>query len=221
MPDVQRVQALHHALTGRLKAGMTAAGWYPDPTGIVGIGDGVVGHFRHPLNEDFAVTAWFAWLGDYPPLQLDTVVGLSYERTYRVWPYFLNGYPHSELRVGVENLGQDAPLVELWELDDLDWAVEELVGPVLDHAIRWAEPRAGVVELLAHLLGSDDPDAVLMDTPVVLAGAGALVSARDALADAKRRALADEDVGEQLFMENFSPKFETWLASGAPPTFPK
>jgi hypothetical protein len=37
---------------------MTAAGWHADPTANLGVGDGVVGHFRYPLNQDFAVTAW-------------------------------------------------------------------------------------------------------------------------------------------------------------------
>jgi hypothetical protein len=59
-----------------------------------------------------------AWLGEVPPLQVDTTVGVSYQRSYRVWPYLLKGYPHSELRVGVEDLGQVAGLVELGRLPE-------------------------------------------------------------------------------------------------------
>jgi hypothetical protein len=218
-PQRQRVEALHDALTMRLHTRMTAAGWHVDPTAIVGMDDGVVGHFRYPLNEDFSVTAWFAWLGEYPPLQVDTVVGVSYERTYRVWPYLLHGYPHSELRVGGEKLGRNCPYVELWELDEVDRAVDDLVSPVLDRALEWAEPFASIVDFLEALRTTPDDASVeeLMDTPVVLAAVGRSGEGRQALAEALA---VHAEEAEELLMDDFASKFSFWLASGAPPTPP-
>jgi hypothetical protein len=196
---------------------MTAAGWNADPTANLGTSDGVVGLFRYRLNHEFAVTAWFAWLGDLPPLQVDTAVGVSYQRSYRVWPYLLNGYPHSELRVGADDLGQDSAFVKLWELNEVDWAVEQLVAPVLDRAVAWAEPFASVEALLAALRSSNEDDAQSMDIPVVLAAAGRSDEARQALADAL---LSQGDAANNLYMDRFAARFRAWLASGAPASPP-
>jgi hypothetical protein len=218
-PQRQRVEALHGALTRRLHTRMTAAGWHDDPTAIVGMDHGVVGHFRYPLNEDFSVTACFAWLGEYPPLQVDTVVGVSYERTYRVWPYLLHGFPHSELRVGGEKLGRNCPYVELWELDEVDRAIDDLVSPVLDRALEWAEPFASIAQLLSASRMTPDDASVeeLMDTPVVLAAAGRSDEGRQALAEALA---VHAEEAEELLIDDFASRFSFWLASGAPPTPP-
>jgi hypothetical protein len=213
----QRVDALHDALVPRLDARMTAAGWHADPTAVLGTADGVVGRFRHPLNEDFAATARFAWLGDTPPLQVDTAVGVSYRRSYRVWPYLLRGYPHSELRVGVEDLGQASGFVELWELDEVDRAVDQLIAPVLDRALGWAGPFASFDSLLSTLRTSDNAEAHLMDIPVLLAAGGRLDEARQALTDALA---SHREEAEDLLMNDFALRFEVWLAGGTPPTPP-
>jgi hypothetical protein len=181
------------------------------------MGDGVVGHFRRPLDEDFAVTAWFAWLGDHPPLQVDTTIGVSYERSYRVWPYLLHGYPSSELRVGVEDLGGDRRYVVLWEPDDVDRAVDELVAPVLQRAVAWAQPFASVEALLAALRTSNDPGAHLMALPVVLAASGRVDDARHALGSALA---THSEEAQALLMDDFAARFTAWLATGAPPTPP-
>ncbi len=139
-PQRQRVEALHDALTGRLHTRMTAAGWHVDPTAIVGMDDGVVGHFRYPLNEDFSVTAWFAWLGEYPPLHVDTVVGVSYKRTYRVWPYLLHGYPHSELRVGGEKPVAIAPMSSCGSSTNSTGRLTISSARSSIEPLEWAEP---------------------------------------------------------------------------------
>jgi hypothetical protein len=144
-PHREHIEALHGALIIGLRTRMTAEGWHVDSTVTLDIGDGRVGLFRFPLNQQFSATASFMWMGgDRPPLQVDTVVGVSYERTFRVWPYLLSGYPHSEVQVGVEDLGQFAPLVQLWELGEVDGAVDQLVAPVLGHAASWAKPLASL-----------------------------------------------------------------------------
>jgi hypothetical protein len=217
LSNYQHVDALHQALHSRLDARMLTAGWVADPTANLGTGDGVVGLFRHRLNEDFAVTAWFAWVGDFPPLQVDTAVGVSYQRSYRVWPYLLSGYPHSELRVGVQDLGGDLNPVELWEFEEVDRAVDQLVTPVLDQAIDWAEPFASLEALLVALEILDVPDVKVMDIPVVLAAAGRSREARQALADA----LAwNREYSEELYVDDFVVRFKVWFDSGAPPMPP-
>jgi hypothetical protein len=216
--EYPHVEALHHALIGGLSERMTVAGWQVDPTADLGMGDGVVGLFRYPLNDEFASTAWFAWLGDLPPLRVDSVVGVSYQRSFRVWPYLTNGYPHSELRIGVEDLGRAAGWVELWELDDVDRAVDELVTPVLDQAMDWAEPHGSVEALLAALSTSEEADVHLMDVPVVLAAAGRLDDARQALSDALD---TPRDRADEQYAAGFAARFEAWLASGAQPAPPK
>ncbi len=147
---------------------------------------------------------------------MDTVVGVSCERTYRVWPYLLSGYPHSEVRVGVEDLGQVAPLVQLWELGEVDGAVEKLVGPVLDHAVGWAEPLASVDALLDRLSSSGQTDSALMDLPVLLAAHGQTEEARQALVSAQN--LYQEEA--KKLVRNYLGKFTAWLDAGAPPTPP-
>jgi hypothetical protein len=193
---------------------MTASGWHTDPTANLGIEDGVVGLFRHPLNDDFAVTAWFAWLGDVPPLKVDAVVGVSYERSYRVWPYLLRGYPHSEFRVGAQDLVQASPFVELWELDEADRAVSQLVQPVLDRAIAWAEPFASTETLLAALRTWTDADVELMDIPVILAASGRIEEARQAIATAMA---AHQKQSRELLINDFKLRFDMWVSAGAPP----
>jgi hypothetical protein len=191
---------------------MAAEGWHPDPTANLESGDGVVGLFRYPLNEDFATRAGFAWLGDLPPLQVDTGIGVSYERSFRVWPY-LTGYPRCELRFGVVEGALVAPLVELWELEEVDRAVDEIVTPVLEGAIAWAEPYGLFEAFLAALENSSEAVVELQDLPVVLAAAGMPLDARRTMTSARAKyANTDDD----LLMDDFSARFERWLASGAP-----
>jgi hypothetical protein len=218
MVDRQQRQALHNALESRLDALMTASGWHVDPTANLGIEDGVVGLFRHPLNEDFAVTAWFAWLGgEFPPLKVVTTVGVSYQLSYRVWPYLLRGYPHSEFRIGAQDLVKASPFVELWELDEVDRAVSQLVQPVLDRAIAWAEPFASTEALLAALRTVDDAVVKVMNIPVVLAASGRIEEARQALVTAMA---AHREQARELLMDDFKLRFDMWVDAGAPPAPP-
>lgn len=196
---------------------MTAAGWQVDPTITLDTGDGRLGLFRHPLNQECSATALFMWKGDFPPLQVDTIIGVSYDRTYRVWPYLLSGYPHSEVRVGVEDLGQVAPMVQLWELEEVAGTVDQLVTPVLDHAVGWAKPLASLDALLASLSTSRQTDSALMDIPVLLAAAGMTDEASEALASAQ--SLHPEEAKELLVGE-YLDKFTTWLNTGASPMPP-
>jgi hypothetical protein len=216
-PHRERIEALHGALISGLRKQMTAAGWHVDPTVTLDTGDGRVGLFRLPLNQECSVTALFMWKGNLPPMEVDTVIGVSYERTFRVWPYLLSGYPHSEVRVGVEDLDRVASLVHLWELGEVDGAVERLVTPVLAHAVSWAKPLASLEALLARLSTSADPDSALTDTPVLLAGAGRIGEARHALASAQ--SLYPEEAKE-LLVGSYLGKLTAWLDAGAPPMPP-
>jgi len=99
------------------------------------------------------------------------------------------------------------------KLDEVDRAVDQLVTPVLDRAVDWAEPFASVEALLAALRTSDDHDVKWMDIPVVLAAAGRSDEARQALADAL---LLRRDAADERYMDRFAARFQTWAASGAP-----
>jgi hypothetical protein len=129
----------------------------------------------------------------------------------------LNGYPCSELRVSPEDFGPASPYVELWELGEVDRAVDQLVNPVLDRAVDWAEPFASVGALLAALRTSDDDGVKSMEIPVVLAAAGRSDEARQALTDAL---LSHRDPADKRYMDGFVARFQAWLASGAQPTPP-
>jgi len=217
LSNLQHAQALHRALERRLAPLMSANGWHADPTANLGVADGVVGLFRHPLNEDFAATAWFAWVGDFPPLKVDSVIGVSYERSYQVWPYLLRGYPHSEFRVRPRDLMQTSPFVEFWEPDEIDEAVSRLVQPVLDRALAWAEPFASTEALLAALRSWTDAGVEMMDIPVVLAASGKIGEARETLVAAMA---AHREQATELRMDDFKLRFEAWAGAGAPPTPP-
>jgi hypothetical protein len=215
--DHQHVEALHLALESRLDSRLTPAGWRADPTAIVGIDDGVIGHFRYTLNEDFSATAWFAWRGDWPPLQVDSFFGVSYERSFRVWPYLLSGYPHSELVVDAEDLGYDTGPVKLWDAAEVDRAVELLVAPAFERAIEWAKRFASVEVLLDALKSDIERDRAiieLMDIPVLLAASGRSAEADQALAGAL---VQHREETQGLLMDDFVLKFRSWLQTGAPP----
>src|ERR1035437_5330651 len=155
-PNWERVTALHEALKEGLAARMRAGRWSIDAAEDTGLDDGVVGAFRYPIADEFAATAWFAWLGDFPPLKIVSSVGVSYERSHRLWPLLVGRNP-SECRVGVEDvLGVPEYEVELWEIGEVDDAVGRLVAPVLEHLVSWAEPFASVDALLEVLRGSDE-----------------------------------------------------------------
>ena len=217
MSSLQHAQALHYALERRLGPLMSANGWHADPTANRGVGDGVVGRFRHPLNEDFAATAWFSWLGDFPPLKVDSFIGVSYERSYRVWPYLLGGYPHSEYQVRPRDLMLAPALVEFWEPGEVDEAASQLVQPVLDRALAWAEPFASAEALLAALRSWNDAVVEMMDIPVVLAASGKIGEAREALVTAMA---AHREQVRELGMDDFKLRFEAWAGAGALPTPP-
>jgi hypothetical protein len=216
----EHVEALHGELLTRLLLRMTAADWTPDPAVDTSTADGVVGSSRRPLNEDFAVTARFAWFpagGSLPPIQVDTVVGVSYERSYRVWPMLL-GRSHTELRVNIARLGADREPVTVWDLARIEEAAGYLVAPVLTDAVAWAEPFASVEALLAAISSSGDDTADLADIPVVLAAAGRLDEARQALTSALPAHRSDL---RWRHWQDFVAKFTAWLdAGGAVPDPP-
>jgi hypothetical protein len=87
---------------------MAAAGWWTDPAADTWMADAVVESFRFPLNDNFAVTTRFAWLSDYPPLEVDTAIGFSYTEAVPALAEASRsrGQTHSELRVGVDELGR-------------------------------------------------------------------------------------------------------------------
>lgn len=212
-PEGQRLTALHEALSDGLLAAMREQGWEPDPATDVGVTAGVVGSFRCRINDDFAATALFAWFGDdYPPLRVDTVIGVSYERSYRAWPLLLDHPPHSEVRTGLPEVSGSGSPVELRELDEVVSAVRQLVSRVVEFALPWALPMASVDAVLEALRDDDDEITELADVPVVLAASGRVDEARRALEQALQRHSSEAD---DRYWKRFVSRFETWIADGA------
>jgi hypothetical protein len=219
--EAARVAALHEALREELSRRMTAEGWLPDQAESTSLDDGVVGSFRHPVAEDFAATAWFAWLGDYPPLKVCSNVGLSYERSYPVWP-MLVGRSRAELHAEPGSMPATwVEEVELWELDEVTSAVDRMISPVLEGAVSWAEPLASVDAMVDKLHATDDDLAETEIIPVILASAGRLAEAKEALSGALKSHPAV--VGDE-FEAEFVQKLTEWLEGGAvlpdPPSAP-
>lgn len=215
IPYQEHVLALHEALKDQLGAAMVGSNWRPDPAADTGFGDGVVGSFRHRVSDEFTATAWFAWFGEYPPLQIDTVVGLTYERLRQLWPVLL-GSSYTELRVGLDVVtALPAHLIEVWESNQVHRAVGQLVEPVIEHAVEWATPLASLDALLGSLQErSDFPDesVALAGIPVVLAASGRVDEARQALASALASRPAD---ARTRYWQAFVEKFTEWIESGA------
>jgi hypothetical protein len=207
--------ALHKALKDQLGAAMVASDWRSDPEADTGFEDGVVGSFRYRVSDDFTATTWFAWLGEYPPLQVDTVIGLTYEPLYRLWPALL-GRSYSELRVGLDEVtAEPAYPVELWEPNQVPLAVDQLVGPVLEHVVAWATPLASLDARLGSLQeipDSPDESVALAGIPVVLAASGRIDEARQALASALAQHPSDATT---RYWQSFVEKFTEWIESGA------
>lgn len=229
-PDWERVEALHAALRDGLGRAFLSAGWLTDPAADTSFEEGMVASFRRSVAEEFSVTASFVWLGDFPPLEVLPAVGLSYHRSYRAWPSLIGATrPELYATYGVDGdvitgvaggLDVATPAgVELWELQEVDRAVDVLGRPVLESAVSWAAPLASLDALLDALQRDVESGFEVAIAPVVLAAAGRIEEARQAMAAALRadnRAL--EDYAE------FLAKFTTWLDSGAmlpdPPASP-
>jgi hypothetical protein len=139
-------------------------------------------------------------------------VGVSYEPSYRLWP-LLVGRNRSELRLDVGDLvGVTEYQVELWEIEEVEGAVDRLVTPVLEHGVSWAKPFASVDALIEVLSGRGEDTAELEDIPVVLAAAGRVEEARQAIA---RALAAHRSVAQEAYSQEFVRKFVDWLDSGA------
>lgn len=210
--EAARVAALHDALKEELSRRMTAEGWLPDLAESLDPDDGVVGSFRRTAAEDFAATAWFAWLGDYPPLTVCSSIGLSYEPSYRVWP-MLAGRPRAELHADEQSVPDPwVDEVELWELDEVPAAVDRLLTPVLEWAVSWAESWTSVDAMVDKLRATGDELAEIEIIPVVLASAGRLAEAKEALSAGLRSHPAIvKDEFEAVFVQ----KLTDWLEGGA------
>lgn len=106
----------------------------------------------------------------------------------------------------------------MWELVEIEQAVGHLVAPVLVDALAWAEPFGSVEALLTALSSFGDETADLADIPVVLAAAGRLNDARQALTSAL------DAHGSDLrwrHWQDFVAKLTAWLdAGGALPDHP-
>ncbi len=207
--DRRQLEALHNALKARLLERMVVEGWSPDPLADTGVEDGVAGSFRCSLNDQFAATAVFVWFGGPQTIQIDAIVGVSYQRSYRVWPSLI-GASHTELLINVDEIRKECSPVPLRELGEVAQAVEELVTPLLEVAVDWASPFAGVDALLEAISATHTAVHDILDVPVVLGAAGRPSEAWDALAASKGQ---HPKVAREWKADIAN--IETWLTGGA------
>jgi hypothetical protein len=202
---------LHMLLREALGARLAPTGWMPDDGQATGPDSSCVGAFRLHIADCFAATASFSRaqsMSDRPPLWVTGArVGVSYEPLQRLWPLLVDRVPACELETGVEELLVPPREVEIQVLRSADVAAaaDELSGPVLEHAVSYAQRYASVDALIAAHTEDDDEDedgeevwGVSRVVPALLAAARRFDEARDALARYVTHGRDDERFVRQL-----------------------
>ncbi len=207
---------LHELLRQELVEQMTAAGWTVDVAFDTRPGGITVGAFRRAIADDFSATADFprTSLARELPLELTGTVGVSYEPAYRLWPA-VTERECSDATVELVDLLDlpDELAVTLSVPGNVARAVEELVGPVLEHAVRWAQQYASIDALIEYSRADADSFSWEIEVvPLLLAAAGRHDDARAALA--RYQASGREEVTTREY-RRFSFQLTRWLDGGA------
>jgi hypothetical protein len=163
-----------------------------------------------------------SWGPREDPLGIMTMVGVSYFPAYCAWPILIDR-ERSEVTAELGELvgGSEEPwITAVAGLESVPRVADELVAPVVEHAMTWAQQYASVDALIDRCRA--DPDRSAVETiPVLLAASGDLDGARSELA-----AHLDSDREEVTTPEyrRFCYKFNRWLDAGAaipePPSGP-
>jgi hypothetical protein len=201
---------LHILLREALGARLAEAGWVPDHGQATGPDSYSVGAFRLRVADGFSATASFPRaqsVSDRPPLRVSGVrVGVSYDPLQRLWPLLVEHVPSCELETDVEELlvpPRDLA-VKLFVAADVAAAADQLVRPVLEHAVTYAQLYASVDALIAvHTDDEADGDGrdslgVSRAVPALLAAARRLAEAREALSRYVPEGRTDERFVRQL-----------------------
>jgi len=209
---------LHRLLRDGLTETMAQSGWVVDLAEDTEPGGWMVGAFRVPIGEEFAAAVQFELSTpsrySHLPLEVTGVVGVSYERAYRLWPVVWDGEQY-ELAVELADLVDATPplTAKVSTPSDVRRAVTLLARPVLAHAVEWAGRYATVDAVLDAC--QHDPifaDRQRMVVPVVLAAAGRHDEARSALAS--YFAVQDPRTEGREY-RRFAYQLNRWLDSGA------
>jgi hypothetical protein len=228
--EISRAQAaqLHDLLRDELIKQMVPAGWAVDVAQDTGSGGPLVAAFRRPISPDFAATAEFVTTSFGPPgkapcVEVVATVGVSFEPAYRLWPVVCDR-DTSDLTTEVGAL-LNPPTdwgVSLSRAADAPVAARDLVAPVLEHALPYANRFADVDALIAE--NRSDPDEFGWQAevvPLLLAAAGRSDEARRSLAG--YLASGREEVASNQY-RRFAYQLNRWLDAGsalpAPPTGP-
>jgi hypothetical protein len=223
----QNRSELSEALRPELARRLTETGWVVDVAYDAGPGGFFVGAFRRQITDDFWVTIQFmpmSWGPREDPLWIVTTVGVSYFPAYCIWPILVDR-ERSEVTADLGELVGDSEepwIIKVARLENVPRVADQLVAPVVEHAMTWAQQYASVDALIEHCRA--DPDRPAVETriiPVLLAASGDLDGARSELA-----AYLDSDQEEVATPEyrRFCYKFNRWLDAGAvipePPSGP-
>jgi hypothetical protein len=227
-PDQAVVAALTPVLVAALTARMIAAGWSVDPVrGVLRVGSDL-STFRHPVDGEFTAEVEFmlvgGWVKGDPPVTVAARVAVDYEPAYRLAPVVLGTESSSECELDVGEL-LDPPgrlVVTMSKASQADDVAEQLVGPVLAHALDYVRAHANLEELLDA--ARSDPemfDYEIEQVPLLLAAAGRHDEARAALA---RYQATGESAVIDVEYRRFVRQLTLWMDAGGvlpdPPTGP-
>jgi hypothetical protein len=223
MPEKVGGSELWTALVDALRIRLEPAGWM---TMVAEDEDPVVdADFVHPIDAQFTATAEVIPAAvEYLPLSITAVrVGIAYEPLRRAWPLLgralrasvLADDVHRDLDAAgndrgdecVEDLDEDGWELEIADLADVPRAADELARPILAHGVRRARALASVDAIIARLAADEEPSFVDWRVPALLAAAGRLGEARDAL--------AQFEAGRQT---TYTRRLRRWIDSGLDPS---
>lgn len=209
---------LRELLRDELAARLDPAGWHR----VDGLGDDSMklACFTCPLGDEFAATVEYWRVMSVPdrlPVRVSqAMIGVSFEPLRRLWPLLEDQPRVTTVYQGIEEMPERVRCarIEVHTHDEIAPVADQLAGIALEHAVAFAEPHASVDAILGAL-GYGEAGPVNMVVPALLAAAGRVEQAREALA----RYGGEMDLPEQKRRERrFVYQLTRWLDSGRDPS---
>jgi hypothetical protein len=175
--------------------------------------------FVRAIDDDFSATAEILTMGRprHLPVRIhQLLLGVSYEPLRRLLVVLDDDLGSSALSEPIDSIVEREPnwRIELAQPSDVDRAADGLAGLILSHGLAYAERYATIDRLLgAHR--DDDSNEFGVMVPLLLASAGRIGEARQALAVYRPHDEQDVGPGEKALAQRLG----EWLDSAAnPPT---
>jgi hypothetical protein len=219
--------SLQALLRSRLIAVMTDRGWKLDLVAESTMGTALIGAFRQQLDEEFSATASFEFDFAFEfdsrsregrlaaaPIGVISEFGVSYDRSYRLWP-LATGYPAaSDLALDEsEVFGHGKTLDVTMPLDKGVDAIADKLEAGAEKALGVAGRYTSVDTILARFRASDQEMDQVYAVPLLLAAAGRLEEARAAIHQYRSRRISSTHDSEY---RAFVTRLSTWMDSGDP-----